>query len=633
MSFSSSIFIALSLFLLSGSTFSISNSHEITNSSSCPLNFNLLQKLSGFRSSFVDVQTHCHYLHQGMRLIRSEYLRTHGHFLPPSATSEACWVLYRSLVSRLVHDFDIKSSCGYHPDWISHACKNVTMRSQFEKLIPEPELDQVRTHCNGSLQNFSHCSLCTSSLMSLQVYLGGPENGNFSDCTGYPYIYTAAFVNQFGPTDKYTAKCLFSLHLSPSSTANSPPHIFAISGAMMGLLVGIFGAIMAVALLLRRHKKIEEEKKSSGKIATSFVSWVESIKGSSNLVKYKFEEIKSATMNFSRENIIGKGQYGYVYRGTLQDGSEVAVKKIKNCSLAGDRTFAHEVEVVASVTHVNLVALRGYCTATDPLQGHQRMIVCDLMCNGSLYDHLFGPDSLPHNRLSWPNRQKIALGTARGLAYLHHGTQPAIIHRDIKASNILLDETFEPRVADFGLAKFNSNVATHLSTRVAGTLGYLAPEYALYGKLTEGSDVYSFGVVLLELLSGKKAVISGDGGKTSHLTDWAWSLVRKGRAMDVVEENMPGMGLPEAMEQCVVIAVHACHPHLHARPTMDQIVKLLEANMPIPLVSEASVASSKAVCCQLMKIENLKDEPVHETSATTGSKECKIDVHNTPFNL
>jgi len=330
---------------------------------------------------------------------------------------------------------------------------------------------------------------------------------------------------------------------------------------------------------------------------------LETISASTTLIKFSFEEIKGATKNFSRDNIIGRGGYGNVYKGKLKDGSEVALKRFKNCSAAGDASFAHEVEVIASVRHVNLVALRGYCTATTNMEGHQRIIVCDLMKNGSLHDHLFASDG---RKLSWPIRQQIALGTARGLAYLHYGAQPAILHRDIKASNILLNEKFEPKVADFGLARFAPEGMSHVSTRVAGTLGYVAPEYALYGQLTEKSDVYSFGVVMLELLSGKKAFLSMDNGQNSLLTDWAWSLVRKGKALDVIEEGMEEMGPREVMEKYVLVAVLSSHPQLHARPTMDQIVKILEEtglavptipDRPLPLVAnldeiEKSMSSS-----------------------------------------
>jgi serine/threonine protein kinase len=302
----------------------------------------------------------------------------------------------------------------------------------------------------------------------------------------------------------------------------------------------------------------------------------------STLIKFTYDEIKSATRGSSRDSIIGHGGFGNMYKGVLSDGIEVAVKRFKNCSVAGDAAFMHEVEVVASVRHVNLVMLRGYCIATTQREGHQRIIVCDLMHNGSLHDHLFSAGDC---MMAWLVRQRIAIGMARGLAYLHRGAQPAIIHRDIKVSNILLDDEFEAKVADFGLAKFAPEGMTHVSTRVAGTLGYVTPEYALYGQLTQKSDIYSFGVVLLELLSGKRAFISLGEGQSFMLTDWAWSLVRRGNAIDVIQEGMADPGSSEVMEKYVLVGALCTHPQLHARPTMEQALKTLEADStPSPLI-------------------------------------------------
>lgn len=337
----------------------------------------------------------------------------------------------------------------------------------------------------------------------------------------------------------------------------------------------------------RRHKLQKRRQREITRRWSSLnPSALESINSSTTLIRFTFDDIKEATKNFSRLNIIGRGGYGNVYKGVLPDGSEVALKRFKNCSAAGDASFAHEVEVIASVRHVNLLVLRGYCTATTNFEGHQRIIVCDLVKNGSLHDHLFGS---MERKLSWPIRQKIALGTARGLAYLHYGVQPAIIHRDIKGSNILLDEAFEPKVADFGLAKFAPEGVTHVSTRVAGTMGYVAPEYALYGQLTERSDVYSFGVVLLELLSGKKALLVINEEQHTLVADWAWSLVRKGRALDVIEEGIPEIGPPDVMEKYVLLAVLCSHPQLYARPTMDQVVKILDTDLPVPTIPERPI--------------------------------------------
>lgn len=436
------------------------------------------------------------------------------------------------------------------------------------------------------------------------LYLTGRSIGNVSDCRDYSSIYAAAFANQYGPTDTGTAKCLFSLDVV---TAGS-------TGKTRKIVVPIVSVVFALALLfvvggfwfywrLNKKKMMKKYSVSRTEQGFGFVSGLNALNESTTLIRFSFDDIKKATRSFSRDNIIGRGGYGNVYKGMLPDGTEVALKRFKNCSAAGDASFTHEVEVIASVRHVNLVALRGYCTATTNLEGHQRIIVCDLMTNGSLHDHLFGSMG---NKLSWPTRQKIALGTARGLAYLHYGAQPAIIHRDIKASNILLDEKFEAKVADFGLAKFNPEGVTHMSTRVAGTMGYVAPEYALYGQLTERSDVFSFGVVLLELLSGRKALQMNHDGQPSALTDWAWSLVRTGKPLDVIEDGMPQTGSPQVMEKYVLVAVLCSHPQLYARPTMDQVVKMLEDSdqsvpsipeRPIPLVAgkidiERSVSSS-----------------------------------------
>ncbi|KAF7153582.1 hypothetical protein RHSIM_Rhsim01G0278100 [Rhododendron simsii] len=556
---------------------------------SCPLNFTALQQLLGVSNTpttNLDTPTRCQYIKKGLRLVESLYLQTSDNFFPPLTSASSCWAAYQSLIDSFVSGFDVRNACGFQTDWISQGCMNITTRAQFEDLVPPSVLSDVVSACNQPLSNGAPCASCTTSLSSLQAsYLNGESIGNLSDCTAYPSIYAAAFANRFGPTDHGTAQCLFSFNFdnSPSSNNNNQRNI-VIWVVVILFVVFLFLGFGGFCFIWRRLGK-KKRKIFSGR-ETSLAVEMESINQSTSLVRYTFDDIRQATENFNRDNIIGRGGYGNVYKGVLQDGSEVAMKRFKNCSESGDATFAHEVEVIASVRHVNLVALRGYCTATTPLEGHQRIIVCDLMRNGSLHDHLFG---MSEEKLSWPVRQKIALGTARGLAYLHYGAQPGIIHRDIKASNILLDEYFEPKVADFGLAKFNPEGMTHLSTRVAGTMGYVAPEYALYGQLTERSDVYSFGVVFLELLSGKKALIAVNDGQPSLVTEWAWDLVRKGRALDVIEDGMPDLGPPEVLEKYVLVAVLCSHPQLYARPTMDQVVKILDMDLPVPSIPERPI--------------------------------------------
>ncbi|KAI6692521.1 hypothetical protein NL676_020231 [Syzygium grande] len=580
-------------------------------SPSCPLNFDYLGKLVNESSQpllLLDVPTECGFMLQALRLVRSEYLRTTGYFFPPPNSSEACWDAYQSIVNSKIAGFNVRSTCGFKTNLMSETCANVTTRSDFERIVSGTKLSDVQKYCNQSLDGESACTLCTDGLTSVQgLYFGGPNNGNESDCYGYPFVYAAAYTNQFRPINAGDLKCLFSLNFSADKKKKRKYGV-VFWGIVSGCTNGFFGTVIVIWLCWTWHWRKRRMRKSLAQMesgnAGSGMEMNQMMNASARVVRFTLEEIRKATNNFSRDNIIGRGAYGNVYRGMLTDGSEVALKRFKNCSAAGDEAFTHEVEVIASIRHVNLVELKGYCTATVPMEGHQRILVCEMVHSGSLFDHLFGQEQKP---LSWPARRKIALGTARGLAYLHYGAQPTIIHRDVKASNILLDEAFDAKLADFGLAKFTPEGQSHVSTRVAGTLGYVAPEYAMYGQLSERSDVYSFGVVLLELLSGKKAVISVEKGEASLLVDWAWSLARGNGPLDVIDEGIPNMGTPEEMEKYVLLAVLCSHPVAYARPPMDHVVKILESDSPVPPIPDRPITI-------LAKIKN-----VEQSASSSGS--------------
>ncbi|KAJ6739072.1 hypothetical protein OIU74_003936 [Salix koriyanagi] len=214
---------------------------------------------------------------------------------------------------------------------------------------------------------------------------------------------------------------------------------------------------------------------------------------------YSLKELEIATRGFAEENVIGEGGYGVVYRGVLQDGSVVAVKNLLNNKGQAEKEFKVEVEVIGKVRHKNLVRLIGYCA-----EGASRMLVYEYVDNGNLEQWLHG-DVGPVSPLTWDIRMNIAIGTAKGLAYLHEGLEPKVVHRDVKSSNILLDRKWNPKVSDFGLAKLLGSEASYVTTRVMGTFGYVSPDYASTGMLNEGSDVYSFGVLLMELITGKES--------------------------------------------------------------------------------------------------------------------------------
>ncbi|XP_073119056.1 proline-rich receptor-like protein kinase PERK8 isoform X2 [Henckelia pumila] len=288
---------------------------------------------------------------------------------------------------------------------------------------------------------------------------------------------------------------------------------------------------------------------------------------------FTYEELSEATNGFSEDNLLGEGGFGYVYKGVLADERQVAVKQLKAGSGQGEREFRAEVEIISRIHHRHLVSLVGYC-----ISEHQRLLVYDYLPNDTLHYHLHGSSVM-----DWATRIRVAAGSARGLAYLHEDCQPRIIHRDIKSSNILLDKNFEARVADFGLAKLAQDLElhTHVSTRVMGTFGYLAPEYASTGKLTVKSDVFSFGVVLLELITGRKPVDASQPLGDESLVEWARPLLAKALEAedfgDLIDQRLENNFVEIEMFRMIEAAA-ACVRHLASkRPKMSQVVRALDA--------------------------------------------------------
>ncbi|CAI9780013.1 unnamed protein product [Fraxinus pennsylvanica] len=287
---------------------------------------------------------------------------------------------------------------------------------------------------------------------------------------------------------------------------------------------------------------------------------------------FSLKELQLATNNFNYDNKLGEGGFGSVYWGQLWDGSQIAVKRLKSWSNKAEMEFSVEVEILARVRHKNLLTLRGYCA-----EGQERLIVYDYMINLSLLSHLHGPHSAECH-LDWNRRMNIAVGAAEGIAYLHHYATPHIIHRDIKASNVLLDGDFQAQVADFGFAKFIPDGATHVTTRVKGTLGYLAPEYAMLGKASESCDVYSFGILLLELASGKKPLEKLSSTIKRSITDWALPLAREGKFNELVDLRLNGKYVEEELKMIVLIGLICGHNQPEKRPTMLEVIELLKGD-------------------------------------------------------
>ncbi|KAK1396892.1 proline-rich receptor-like protein kinase PERK1 [Heracleum sosnowskyi] len=297
---------------------------------------------------------------------------------------------------------------------------------------------------------------------------------------------------------------------------------------------------------------------------------------------FKYEELARATDGFSDANLLGQGGFGFVHRGVLPNGKEVAIKRLKAGSGQGEREFQAEVEIISRVHHKHLVSLVGYC-----MTGAERLLVYDFVPNNTLEFHLHGKG---RPAMEFTTRLRIALGAAKGLAYLHEDCNPKIIHRDIKAANILLDFNFEAKVADFGLAKITSEVNTHVSTRVMGTFGYLAPEYASSGKLTDKSDVFSFGIMLLEMVTGRRPVDSAHTFMDDSLVDWARPLLNRaleeGNFDDLVDSRLQKDYNPSEMSRMVACAAACVRHSARRRPRMSQVVRALEGDMSLSDLNE-----------------------------------------------
>ncbi|XP_051136120.1 cold-responsive protein kinase 1-like [Andrographis paniculata] len=290
-----------------------------------------------------------------------------------------------------------------------------------------------------------------------------------------------------------------------------------------------------------------------------------------NTKSFLYNELRSATNNFSLTNKIGRGGFGTVYKGVLKSGTQVAVKKLSLESNQGVREFLTEINTISNVKHPNLVELLGCC-----IHGPHKMLVYEFVENNSIDRVLLGPRrSL---ELNWARRSAICVGTAKGLAFLHEELIPHIVHRDIKASNILLDKEFHPKIGDFGLAKLFPDDITHISTQLAGTTGYLAPEYVLGGQLTMKADVYSFGVLMLEVVSGRSSAHANYGGARMLLIEWAWELYKEEKLLDMVDEEV-GEFPKEEVLRYIKTALFCTQANASRRPAMSQVVEMLTKNV------------------------------------------------------
>ncbi|KAI3761980.1 hypothetical protein L1987_52403 [Smallanthus sonchifolius] len=367
---------------------------------------------------------------------------------------------------------------------------------------------------------------------------------------------------------------------------------------------------------------------SNGESITSTPNITEELKIASQLRKFTFVELKSATRSFRRESLLGEGGFGCVFKGWINEngtapvkagtGLTVAVKTLNHDGLQGHKEWLAEVNFLGDLLHPNLVKLIGYCIEDD-----QRLLVYEFMPRGSLENHLFRR-SLP---LPWAMRMKIALGAAKGLAFLHEEAERPVIYRDFKTSNILLDADYNAKLSDFGLAKDGpEGDKTHVSTRVMGTYGYAAPEYVMTGHLTSKSDVYSFGVVLLEMITGRRSMDKNRPNGEHNLVEWARPyLGERRRFYKLIDPRLEGRFSIRGAQKAAQLATLCLSRDPKARPLMSEVHEALK---PLP--------NLKDMACSSPYFQAMQSERTGSNSSSRNGSKAQpmrsLSISNSPYH-
>eukprot|EP00253_Pinus_taeda_P024153 PITA_24153 len=370
---------------------------------------------------------------------------------------------------------------------------------------------------------------------------------------------------------------------SKSSSKRLPIILGIVGGVIVGLMVCLFAMRSKLKSAFSRDRVTRAQNEETHE---NDPEWT--IQNQEQFV-FPLEALREATDNFHENKKIGKGGFGPVYKGITRDGKDIAVKKLSVKSGQGKREFMNEVKLVANVQHRNLVKLLGCCA-----EGLERLLVYEYLPNKSLDTFLFDPEKKRH--LDWQKRYNIIMGIARGLLYLHEDSQLRIIHRDIKANNILLDEKLNPKIADFGVARLFPEDESHIQTRVAGTYGYMAPEYAMQGQLSVKADVYSFGVLALEIVSGRKSSDINFAQEMQSLLEWAWRLYKQGRFLDMIDSTVAETCGQEEAVRCIHVALLCTQADAGIRPAMSNVILMISSSsvtLPNP-TQPAFVKSSES---------------------------------------
>ncbi|XP_022922697.1 probable receptor-like protein kinase At1g49730 [Cucurbita moschata] len=480
---------------------------------------------------------------------------------------------------------------------VNYACRG---RETVTQMLESPKFTKVGENCRVLLSEESACRKCINAgILYLRNLIGREDNITLNTCRDATFVALASQLDAASVID--LASCFFGVQglnrppapppssatqdISPSPSAAASPgplalgvsdgkrhrhhsyHVTLVAG--IGIAVTVASVMMLVVLIMlirRKSRELKDSEKTDANSSRSFPS--RPIKkyqeGPSMFKKFSYKEIKKATDSFS--TTIGQGGYGTVYKAQFSEDLVLAVKRMNKVSEQGEDEFGREIELLARLHHRHLVALRGFC-----VEKHERFLVYEYMANGSLKDHLHAPGRTP---LSWQTRIQIAIDVANALEYLHYYCDPPLCHRDIKSSNILLDENFVAKVADFGLAhasKGGSVFFEPVNTDIRGTPGYMDPEYVITQELTEKSDIYSYGVLLLEIVTGRRAIQDG-----KNLVEWSLAyMISDSRISELVDSSIKSSFNLDQLHTVVSIVRWCTEGEGRARPSIKQVLRLL----------------------------------------------------------